>query len=107
MKNTALIAALGLGLYAVGVAAVATAEVEGAQRYQQEQHRLIGFGCGAARETLTAREEDEFPVECEEIETVASACKVAVQRDQRGQWKEIRFATLPAAECAAYWGHGY
>jgi hypothetical protein len=109
MKNTTAIVAAVTMLYGVGLTAIAGAEVAGADRYAIEvaEHRLIGFGCGAARETLTAREEDEFPVECEEIETVAKACKVTSQRDERGQWKELRFETLSAAECAAYWGNGY
>lgn len=31
-------------------------------------HRLVGYGCGADRVTLTADEEDAFPI-CERIET--------------------------------------
>lgn len=109
MKNTTATIAAILCLYGAGVAAVATAEVAGAERHAAKvaDHRLIGFGCGPLRETLTAREEDEFPVECEEIEPMDKACRVAVQRDERGQWKEIRFTTMPADECAAFWGHGY
>lgn len=70
MKNTTAIIAAVVCLYGAGVAAIAGAEVSGAERYAAEvaEHRLIGFGCGAARETLTAKEEDEFPVQCEAIE---------------------------------------
>lgn len=55
-----------------------------------QPHRLIGFGCGEERLTLTRVEEDEFPP-CFEIVAIAEACP-------NGE---------SASECAAYWGHGY
>lgn len=109
MRTNITIIAASLCFYGLGVTAIAGAEATGAERYAAEvaEHRLIGFGCGAGRETLTAREEDEFPVQCEEIETVANACKVERTRSIRGQWKEIRFDTMTPSECAAFWGNGY
>lgn len=57
-------------------------------------HRLVGLGCGTARQTLTAREEDEFP-RCYAIGSPADICGY----DQ---------GDLPTVgECARYMGEGW
>jgi hypothetical protein len=60
-------------------------------------HRLIGFACGADRLTMTAIEEDHFPI-CEAIETIESTCP-----------EDMSTAPEPvtARECAAYMGDGW
>ena len=62
-------------------------------------HRLIGFACGADRLTMTAREEDQFPVEgCEAIEAIEAVCA-----------PDPAYPDEPvmAWECARYMGDGW
>lgn len=66
---------------------------------QKPEKRLVGFGCGTDQLTLTAYEEDEFPVKCFSIETVEQACGRVTNADGD--------AITDAEECAAYWGDGY
>jgi len=58
-------------------------------------HRLVGLGCGPARLTYTAVEEDEFPAPCYAIDTPEAMCPVDDTEP------------VLAWECAAYLGDGW
>jgi hypothetical protein len=100
-----IIAALLVALWAVPAAQAAPSDTLRAWRTAPPAeaetltagHRLVGLACGADRLTMTAIEEDHFPV-CDTIAPVDELCP--------------EDATLPpeavtAAECARYMGDGW
>lgn len=58
-------------------------------------HRLVGLGCGAARQTLTAEEEDHFPAPCYAVGGTESICGY-----DKGDLPTV-------GECARYMGEGW
>lgn len=66
-----------------------------------QDHRLIGLACGSDRLTMTAKEEDEFPITgCDTIEAIDVLCPPTTE----GQWAG---EPVTAVECARYLGDGW